>query len=86
LLLIASGSFGYIISLYEWPTSRARPVQVSSSPWVIFLLVNSSFRAGTFLDMARPFSVCTPISCPSASLRMGEIQFGMVMLINCAWA
>jgi TRAP-type C4-dicarboxylate transport system permease large subunit len=53
---------------------------------VIFLLVNVIlFVLGTFLDMAATILVCTPIFLPICQQHgMGEIQFGIVMLINCA--
>jgi TRAP-type C4-dicarboxylate transport system permease large subunit len=59
---------------------------MTSTPWMIFLLVNSIlFVLGTFLDMAATILVCTPIFLPICQkYGMGEIQFGMVMLINCA--
>jgi tripartite ATP-independent transporter DctM subunit len=87
LLIGISASFGYIISLYEVPAMTGKALSaVSSSPWVIFLLVNVIlFLLGTFLDMAATILVCTPIFLPICqAYGMGEIQFGIVMLINCA--
>jgi tripartite ATP-independent transporter DctM subunit len=87
LLIGISASFGYIISLYEVPALTGKALSaVSSSPWVIFLLVNFIlFVLGTFLDMAATILVCTPIFLPICqAYGMGEIQFGIVMLINCA--
>ena len=87
LLIGISASFGYIISLYEVPTLTGQALSaVTSSPWVIFLLVNIIlFLLGTFLDMAATILVCTPIFLPICQhYGMSEIQFGMVMLINCA--
>jgi len=87
LLIGISASFGYIIALYELPDLTGRALAaVSSSPWVIFLLVNVIlFVLGTFLDMAATILVCTPIFLPICQhYGMSEIQFGMVMLINCA--
>ena len=59
---------------------------VSSSPWVIFLMINVLlFVLGTFLDMAATILICTPIFLPIAMAHgMDPVQFGMVMLINCA--
>lgn len=59
---------------------------VSTSPWVIFLLVNIIlFLLGTFLDMAPTILICTPIFLPiCAKFGMDPVQFGMLMLINCA--
>lgn len=59
---------------------------VSSNPLVIFLLINLLlFILGTFLDMAATILVCTPIFLPIAmQYGMDPVQFGIVMLINCA--
>ncbi|MCV2359761.1 TRAP transporter large permease [Paucibacter sp. TC2R-5] len=87
LLIGISSAFGYIISLYEVADLTGRALtNFSSSPWVIFLLVNVIlFVLGTFLDMAATILVCTPIFLPICmKYGMGEIQFGIVMLINCA--
>jgi TRAP-type C4-dicarboxylate transport system permease large subunit len=40
---------------------------------------------GTFMDMAATILICTPIFLPIAmKYGMDPVQFGMVMLINCA--
>jgi TRAP-type C4-dicarboxylate transport system permease large subunit len=59
---------------------------ISTSPWVIFLLINILlFVLGTFLDMAATILICTPIFMPIAMhFGMDPMQFGIVMLINCA--
>ncbi|HET6284903.1 MAG TPA: TRAP transporter large permease [Polyangia bacterium] len=87
LLIGISAAFGYIISLYEVPALTGRSLSaVTSTPWVIFLLVNVIlFILGTFLDMAATILVCTPIFLPICqAYGMGDIQFGIIMLINCA--
>ena len=88
LLIGISAAFGYIIiSLYEVPDLTGKFLSgLTSTPWVIFLYVNIIlFILGTFLDMAATILVCTPIFLPICmKYGMGEIQFGMVMLINCA--
>ena len=87
LLIGISAAFGYIISLYEVPDLTGKALSaMTSTPWVIFLMVNIIlFILGTFLDMAATILVCTPIFLPICQkYGMGEIQFGMVMLINCA--
>ena len=87
LLIGIAAAFGYIISLYEVPDLTGKFLSgLSSTPWVIFLYVNIIlFILGTFLDMAATILVCTPIFLPICmKYGMGEIQFGMVMLINCA--
>jgi tripartite ATP-independent transporter DctM subunit len=87
LLIGVSNTFGYLISLYEVAEITGRALSgVSTSPWVIFLLVNVIlFVLGTFLDMAPTILICTPIFLPiCAQYGMSPVQFGMVMLINCA--
>jgi tripartite ATP-independent transporter DctM subunit len=87
LLIGVSNTFGYLISLYEVAEITGNALsRVSTSPWVIFLLVNVIlFVLGTFLDMAPTILICTPIFLPiCAQYGMSPVQFGMVMLINCA--
>jgi tripartite ATP-independent transporter DctM subunit len=87
LLIGVSNTFGYLISLYEVAEITGSALSgVSTSPWVIFLLVNFIlFVLGTFLDMAPTILICTPIFLPiCAQYGMSPVQFGMVMLINCA--
>jgi tripartite ATP-independent transporter DctM subunit len=87
LLIGVSNTFGYLISLYEVAEITGSALSgVSSSPWVIFLLVNVIlFVLGTFLDMAPTILICTPIFLPiCVQYGMSPVQFGMVMLINCA--
>jgi TRAP-type C4-dicarboxylate transport system permease large subunit len=59
---------------------------ISTSPIVIFFLVNLIlFILGTFLDMAATILICTPIFLPICmAFGMSPVQFGMLMLINCA--
>ena len=43
------------------------------------------FVLGTFLDMAATILICTPIFLPiCAQFGMDPVQFGVMMLINCA--
>ena len=87
LLIGISAAFGYFLALYEVPQKTGELMQsVSSSPWVIFLMINLLlFVLGTFLDMAATILICTPIFMPIAmQFGMDPVQFGIVMLINCA--
>lgn len=87
LLIGVSSTFGYLIALYEVAEITGRALAgVSTEPWVIFLLVNLIlFFLGTFLDMAPTILICTPIFLPiCAQYGMSPVQFGMLMLINCA--
>jgi tripartite ATP-independent transporter DctM subunit len=87
LLIGVSNTFGYLITLYEVADLTGKSLaSLSTNPWVIFLLVNVIlFVLGTFLDMAATILICTPIFLPICmQYGMGPVQFGMLMLINCA--
>ena len=87
LLIGISAAFGYFLALYEVPQKTGELMRAfSSEPWVIFLLINVLlFVLGTFLDMAPTILICTPIFMPIAmQFGMDPLQFGIVMLINCA--
>ena len=87
LLIGVSNVFGYLIALYEVAEITGQFLAgISTQPWVIFLLVNIIlFLLGTFLDMAPTILICTPIFLPiCAQYGMSPVQFGMLMLINCA--
>ena len=87
LLIGISAAFGYFLALYEVPQKTGELMKaVSDNPWVIFLLINILlFVLGTFLDMAPTILICTPIFMPIAQqFGMDPLQFGVMMLINCA--
>jgi tripartite ATP-independent transporter DctM subunit len=86
-LIGISAAFGYFLALYEVPQKTGELMRwVSEKPWVIFLMINILlFLLGTFLDMAATILICTPIFMPIAmQYGMDPLQFGIVMLINCA--
>lgn len=87
VLIGISAAFGYFMALYEVPQKTGALMQsITSEPWLIFLMINLLlFLLGTFLDMAATILVCTPILLPIAmQFGMDPVQFGIVMLINCA--
>ena len=87
LLIGISAAFGYFMALYEVPQKTGEMMKlVSDEPWVIFLMINVLlFILGTFLDMAATILICTPIFLPIAmQFGMDPLQFGILMLINCA--
>jgi tripartite ATP-independent transporter DctM subunit len=87
LLIGISAAFGYFLALYDVPQRTGEMMKsISSEPWVIFLMINVLlFVLGTFLDMAATILICTPIFLPIAQqFGMDPLQFGVVMLINCA--
>ena len=87
MLIGISAAFGYFLALYEVPQKTGELMHlVSDHPWVIFLIINILlFLLGTFLDMAATILICTPIFMPIAmQYGMDPLQFGILMLINCA--
>ena len=87
LLIGVSTMFQYLIGLYEVADMTGEAMAaLSTNPVVVFLLINVIlFLLGTFMDMASTILICTPIFLPIAmNYGMHPVQFGMVMLINCA--
>lgn len=87
MLIGISSAFGYFLALYEVPQKTGDLMKlVSNHPWVIFFMINLLlFILGTFLDMAATILICTPIFMPIAmQYGMDPLQFGILMLINCA--
>jgi tripartite ATP-independent transporter DctM subunit len=87
LLIGISSTFGYLISLYGVAELTGQMLSAfTKEPWLIFLLVNVIlFVLGTFLDMAATILLCTPIFLPICQqYGMSSVQFGMVLIINCA--
>ncbi|MBR0780515.1 TRAP transporter large permease [Bradyrhizobium iriomotense] len=87
LLIGVSTMFQYLMGLYEVADFAGDLMsKVSTQPWMIFLLINVIlFVLGTFMDMAATILICTPIFLPIAmKAGMDPVQFGMLMLINCA--
>ena len=79
--------FQYLMALYQVADLTGVMLSaVSTNPWMIFFLINLIlFLLGTFMDMASTILICTPIFLPIAmQYGMDPVQFGMVMLINCA--
>jgi tripartite ATP-independent transporter DctM subunit len=87
LLIGVSSMFQYLMALYQVAELAGDALaSVSTNPWMIFFLINLIlFLLGTFMDMASTILICTPIFLPIAvHYGMDPVQFGMVMLINCA--
>ena len=87
LLIGVSTMFQYLLALYQVAdVAGGALAAVSTNPWVVFLLINVIlFLLGTFMDMAATILICTPIFLPIAmQYGMDPVQFGMVMLLNCA--
>jgi len=87
LLIGISATFGYLIGFYSVAEKTGELMgAISTEPWAIFLMVNIAlFVLGTFLDMAATILICTPIFLPICmQYGMSPVQFGVVMLLNCA--
>jgi len=87
LLIGISATFGYLIGFYSVAERTGELMaSISDDPWAIFLMVNIAlFVLGTFLDMAATILICTPIFLPICmQYGMSPVQFGVVMLLNCA--
>jgi len=87
LLIGVSTMFQYLMALYQVADLAGEwMAYVSTNPLMIFLMINIIlFLLGTFMDMAATILICTPIFLPIAvKYGMDPVQFGMVMLINCA--
>ena len=87
LLIGVSNMFQWQMAYLELPAATADLLlTATNNPWVMFLLINLIlFLLGTFMDMASTILICTPLFLPLAiQMGMGPVQFGMVMLLNCA--
>jgi len=87
LLIGVSAMFQYLMGLYEVADFMSGLIaNLSTTPWIVFLLINVIlFVLGTFMDMAATILIATPIFLPIAmKYGMDPVQFGMMMLINCA--
>ncbi len=87
LLIGVSTMFQYLAALYQVADLAGGAIAgVTTSPWVVFMLINLLLLIlGTFMDMASTILICTPILLPIAmKYGMDPVQFGMVMLLNCA--
>jgi tripartite ATP-independent transporter DctM subunit len=87
LLIGVSNMFQWQMAYLELPDATARMLLAATdNPWVMFFLINLLlFLLGTFMDMAATILICTPLFLPLAiQMGMGPVQFGMVMLLNCA--
>lgn len=87
LLIGVSTMFQYIMAILEIPDKTAEfLLSATTNPYVMFFLINAIlFLLGTFMDMAATILICTPLFLPVAlQMGMGPVQFGIVVLLNCA--
>jgi tripartite ATP-independent transporter DctM subunit len=87
LLIGVCSMFQYIMVILEIPDKTAALLlSATTNPYMMFFLINFIlFLLGTFMDMASTILICTPLFLPLAiKMGMGPVQFGIVMLLNCA--
>ena len=87
LLIGVSNMLQWQMAYMELPDLMADALlTATSNPLIMFFLINLIlFILGTFMDMAATILICTPLFLPLAmKMGMGPVQFGMVMLLNCA--
>jgi tripartite ATP-independent transporter DctM subunit len=87
LLIGVSNMFQWQMAYLELPDATAKLLLTATeNPLIMFFLINLIlFVLGTFMDMASTILICTPLFLPLAiTMGMGPVQFGMVMLLNCA--
>lgn len=87
LLIGVSTMLQYIMAILEVPDKTSEMLlAATTNPYIMFFLINLIlFLLGTFMDMASTILICTPLFLPLAlKMGMGPVQFGIVMLLNCA--
>ena len=87
LLIGVSAMFQFIMAILEIPDKTAEAMLgATTNPYIMFFLINLIlFLLGTFMDMASTILICTPLFLPlPIQMGMGPVQFGIVMLLNCA--
>lgn len=84
-LIGASQAFGYVMSILRLPDLITQAfLAVSSTPWVILLMINILLLIlGGPMDMAPMIVILTPILLPVCmKLGIDPIQFGLILIFN----
>jgi tripartite ATP-independent transporter DctM subunit len=87
LLIGVSNILQWQMAFLELPDKTAEMLlKATDNPWIMYALINIIlFLLGTFMDMAATILICTPLFLPLAmQMGMGPVQFGVVLLLNCA--
>ena len=88
LFVIATAAiFGWLLAYLQVPAAAVDFLQTfaHSKYMVLLMIVIMLLLLGTFMDLAPMILICTPIFLPIAQhFGMDPVQFGIVMLINCA--
>lgn len=86
-IIAAANAFGYLMSLMQVAAKIATALNaVAANPIVLFMLINVILLLlGCMMDIAPLILIVTPILLPVVeSAGMGEIQFGIMMMMNLA--
>ncbi|SCK47862.1 TRAP transporter, DctM subunit [Variovorax sp. HW608] len=87
LLIGVSNMLRYQMAYLEIPdTIEAALLAATTTPWLMLLYINIiQIFLGVFLDMAAHILITTPLFLPLAiQMGVGPVQFGMMLLLNCA--
>jgi tripartite ATP-independent transporter DctM subunit len=87
LLIGVSNMLRYQMAYLEIPdTIEAALLAATTTPWIMLLYINIiQIFLGIFLDMAAHILITTPLFLPLAiQMGVGPVQFGMMLLLNCA--
>ena len=87
LLIGVSNMLRYQMAYLEIPEDIERALLTATTiPWLMLLYINLiQVFLGIFLDMAAHILITTPLFLPLAiQMGVGPVQFGMMLLLNCA--
>jgi tripartite ATP-independent transporter DctM subunit len=87
LLIGVSNMLRYQMAFLEIPDAiEAALLSATQTPWIMLLFINViQVFLGIFLDMAAHILITTPLFLPLAiQMGVGPVQFGMMLLLNCA--
>lgn len=87
LLIGVSNMLQWQMAWLEIPDAMSQMLlSATTTPWIMLLYINLiQFALGTFLDMAAHILITTPLFLPLAiQMGVGPVQFGMMLLLNCA--
>ncbi|CAD6545816.1 C4-dicarboxylate TRAP transporter large permease protein DctM [Paraburkholderia hiiakae] len=87
LLIAVSNMLRYQMAYLEIPEAIERVLEHATTlPWLMLLYINIiQVFLGTFIDMAAHILITTPLFLPLAMHSgVGPVQFGIMILLNCA--
>lgn len=85
IILASTTLLGYVLALEQIPTKvSVALLQLSSSPWVLLLLINLFLLfVGCFIDAAAAILILAPILVPIVDqVGISPVHFGVIMVLN----